>query len=209
MPLTLAHIPDSDQAAPGAPATSVLSAVRGPARRRTVLRAMTLGALTIGAVAAEWSGRLVPTRAARAGNENGPNGLTGWTDTNNCRDAFPAGWWPPTGQTFTEGYNAEADTGGSYASYPYPAACFGGSFRSSGYCSSGWHRSGSALSGGVVYTYTPISSMCGRPMNGTKNAWRWATTSSPIGTRVWRCSDGRTRAGSGSTYYTVCRAQLS
>jgi hypothetical protein len=203
MALDLARIPDAYSAPAQAAPSAAMSAVRRPYGRRTVLRAAVLGALTAGAVVADWAGRVLPGRPAHA--ESGPGGLTGW-DNVNCEDAYPKWHDYRTGIDWPGGYNQQQDASGAYRNYPYVAACFGG-FISSNYCSGGWHRSGSQFSGGVVYTYTPITTACGaRPDGATRNAWRWRTTSSVTGTLTWRCSDGTTRAGSGLPYLTVCRA---
>jgi hypothetical protein len=200
MPLTLAQIPLHDEYPAGALPTGALRGVRLAPRRRTVLRAMTLGALTIGAVAADWAGRLLPTRRAQAALDQGPNGLQGWS-ANDCSDAYP--YWGPNGV----GYEQQSDNVGSYQYPPYLAACFGGNYRGSTYCSGAWHRSGSVISGGTVTTYTPINT-CGD--FSKLNAWRWTTPASGgIGTLVWRCSDGQaTVTPGGYTYYTICRASL-
>jgi hypothetical protein len=179
----LANIPSRDEAPAGAARTEALSGFTSPPTRRVVLRAMTLGALTVGAVVADWSSRLVP--GARA--ETGPNGLTGW-DRNDCRDAYP------------NGYNEVRDNVGAYINSA--AACFGGSYRGSTYCASGWHRRGTVRDAPVTYTYTPISTACGTTTK--KNAWRWTT---PNGL-WWRCSDGHTTVSAGgtsNTYLTICR----
>ncbi|MFC6087819.1 hypothetical protein [Saccharothrix lopnurensis] len=152
-------------------------------RRRTVLKAAVLGALTIGAAA------LTPPRRARA--ETGPNALTGW-DRNDCRDAYPTG------------YAEDADTGGEFVN-TY-AACWAGGWRSSEFCEAGWHKFGTVVVGDVHVDHAPIATMCGTTT--TKNAWRWTT---PDG-KVYRCSDGfSTYWGGGQnglTYLTICRARV-
>jgi hypothetical protein len=178
----LANIPLRDAAPEGAEHTRALSGFASPPTRRVVLRAMTLGALTVGAVVADWGSRFVP--GARA--ETGPGGLTGW-DRNDCKDAYP------------NGYSEQKDNVGSYINSA--AACFGGDYRGSTYCSSGWHRSGTVRDAPVVYTYTPISTLCGASTK--KNAWRWTA-----GGTWWRCSDGRmtvSAGGTSHTYTTICR----
>lgn len=184
MPLDLDQIPDTENSN-GTEPTRALSGIRkAPARRRTVLRGVALSSLTLGATALSWS-PLAGQRAARA--ENGPNGLRGW-DRNDCRDAYP------------DGYSEQQDTGGSYRNEP--AACFGGDFMGSMYCTSGWHKRGTERDAPVVYVYTPISTACGS--SSTKNAWKWR-----VGGRTWRCSDGNTRVSAGGstrTYLTICRA---
>jgi hypothetical protein len=147
---------------------------------------MALGAMTAGVTAADWSGRLLPARQALA--ETGPGGLRGW-DRTDCKDAYP------------NGYSEDRDNTGAYINRT--GACFGGVYRGSNYCSSGWHRSGTQYTGdGTSYTYTPVSNICG--VSTTKNAWKWTT---PDGV-WWRCSDGKTQyrsGGSTSTYATICR----
>jgi hypothetical protein len=184
--LRLEQIPDHDGAPPDAARPRVaLTALPLAGRRRTVLKAMALGALTVGAAAlGAFRGR-----AARA--ETGPFSLAGW-DRTDCRDAYPSG------------YAESADTGGVYVNR-YPA-CFGGSWRGSDFCDAGWHKYGTWNRNGVQVDHVPISSACGTV--ATKNAWRWTT---PDG-RVYRCSDGfSTYWGgptSGQTFLTICRAGL-
>jgi len=148
-----------------------------------VLRAATLGAVTIGTLALTWFGG----RKARA--ETGPLGLQGW-DRNDCRDAYPTG------------YGELADTTGEYVN-TY-AACFGGSWRGSTYCEAGWHKHGTWMYGTVQADHAPISVSCGTTT--TKNAWKWTT---PDG-RTYRCSDGMTTYWggpyNGQTYFTICRS---
>lgn len=188
MPLTLAHIPDHDQAPDGAQPTAALTGLRTPGSRRTVLRAVTLGAMMLGAAALDWSGRF-GSRAARA--ERGTYGSQGW-DRNDCRDAYP------------EGYEAAPDTSGMHKnSYP---ACYGGSWQGSNYCDAGWHKYGTWHTGTVRADHVPISTACGT--TATKNAWRWTT---PDGV-VYRCSDGYTTFWAGDqrglTYLTICRSAV-
>jgi hypothetical protein len=188
MSLTVDQIPDHELAAPGAARSTALTGLTGPARRRTVLRGIALGALTVGASALNWSGA-VTTRRARA--ETGRYGLQGW-DRTDCRDAYPAG------------YDQLGDTSGDYVN-TY-AACFGGSWRGSDLCEAGWHKYGTWMYGDVRADHVPISSSCGATT--TKNAWRWTT---PDGA-VYRCSDGYTTYWSspdvGQTYGTICRSAL-
>jgi hypothetical protein len=195
MSLTLEQIPRADAPSDETPPTAALTGVALPTRRRTVLRAITLGALTAGAMAADWSGRLLPHRPAFAASfESGPGGLVGWSNpANGCAEPYPN---RSTYYNFQKtGYDEQADTSGSYTSYQ--AACFGGNFRSSGYCTSGWHKNG--LINGQVYT--PISTTCG--FTQQKNAWRWRTSDG----NTWRCSDGHTTSGT-NVYFTICRARL-
>ena len=185
MSLTLAQIPEVDEAPASAPRTRALSDFSVTPRRRTVLRAMVLGAATVGAAAASLSDRF--TRPAYA--ENGPGGLKGW-DRNDCRDAYP------------NGYAEEKDNVGSYKSLA--GACFGGDYIGSTYCKSGWHRKETVRDAPVITTYKPISTACGT--GSTKNAWQWTAAGS-----LWRCSDGHTTVsagGSSHTYLTICRAKV-
>jgi hypothetical protein len=199
MPLTIEQIPDLETApgspaspgAPGAPGAGRPVAMTGlklPARRRTVLRAVALGALTLGASALDWTGA-VRTRRARA--EIGRFGLPGW-DRTDCRDAYP------------DGYDQEADTSGEYVTRP--AACFGGTFLGSDFCEGGWHKFGTYTDGGVRVDHVPITTACGATT--TKNAWRWTT---PDGI-TYRCSDGYSTYWStpntSQTYGTICRSAL-
>ncbi|MGW0518995.1 hypothetical protein [Crossiella sp. NPDC003009] len=172
MKLSLDHIPHADATPATYPATGGLHALDTRASRRGVLRGVALSALTLGTLSLTW-------RTASA--DTGPGGLEGW-DRNDCKDAYPGG------------YYESPDTGGRYRTAP--AACFGGEFRSSEYCANGWHRADTE--GGQ--SYGTVSSSC----NG-KNAWKWRT---PDG-RVYRCSDGNltvTRSGTTNTYFTICRA---
>ncbi|GLZ42852.1 hypothetical protein [Actinokineospora sp. NBRC 105648] len=191
MALTFDQIPDHEVqdrelqnrgAAPGR--ATALRDLGSTGRRRTVLKAITLGALTIG------SSALLLGRRARA--ETGPNALRGW-DRNDCRDAYPAG-----------GYPEDADTSGQYVN-TY-AACYGGSWRGSDFCAGGWHKYGTTTEGDLQVDHMPVSTACGTTT--TKNAWRWTT---PDG-KVFRCSDGFSTywgAGqSGNTYLTICRAPV-
>nr|MDQ3579895.1 hypothetical protein [Actinomycetota bacterium] len=89
----------------GAGRTTALRDLKPTGRRRTVLKAITLGALTIGSAAMVLPGR------AKA--ETGPNALSGW-DRNDCRDAYPGG------------YPEDSDTGGEFVN-TY-AACYGGAW---------------------------------------------------------------------------------
>jgi hypothetical protein len=186
--LALAGIPDHDRAAAdAAPSMIALRDLPIPGGRRTVLRAVALAALTIGATALDWAGAL-GRRDARA--ETGPYGMYGW-DRNDCRDAYPTG------------YTELGDTSGAYVNRP--GACFGGSYRSSTYCDAGWHKHGTWYDGGVETEHVPVSAACGTI---AKNSWRWTT---PDGV-VYRCSDGYTTYWSGpaagQTYLTICRAPV-
>ncbi|WP_426510165.1 hypothetical protein ACPPVO_05460 [Dactylosporangium sp. McL0621] len=189
MPYTLEQIPFADVVPAGAPRTRALSGLPVTSNRRVVLRALTLGALTVGGVVADLGSRLVPGGGGVAHAETGPGGLLGW-DRNDCQDAYPGG------------YGEQSDNVGAYIGYQ--AACFGGDYRGSTYCSSGWHRSGTVYDAPVHYTYSPSSSYCGS--NGRyKNAWRWTTPSNGL---WWRCSDGHMTVSAGGTsytYFTICR----
>ncbi|PPK67194.1 hypothetical protein V5P93_003532 [Actinokineospora auranticolor] len=180
MALTLDRIPDHES---GTGRTGVLKDFKGPRRRRTVLRAIALGAATIG------SATLALPRRARA--ETGPNALQGW-DRTDCRDGYPSG------------YDQDPDTGGEFVN-AY-AACVGGAWRSSDFCEAGWHKYGTELVGDVQVDHMPVSTTCGT--TSMKNAWRWTT---PDG-KVYRCSDGfSTYWGadqSGFTYLTICRSRV-
>ncbi|GAA3464906.1 hypothetical protein ACFFSW_22620 [Saccharothrix longispora] len=175
-------IPDLTGPAPGAGRSTALSGLR-PSRRRTVLKAVALGALTIGSSALTLPGR------ARA--ETGPNALTGW-DRTDCRDAYPTG------------YPEDADTGGEFVG-TY-AACYAGAWRSSEFCEGGWHKYGTVTVGDVQVDHMPVATTCGTVT--AKNAWRWTT---PDG-RVYRCSDGFSTywggGHTGQTYLTICRARV-
>ncbi|MEU5696211.1 hypothetical protein [Actinosynnema sp. NPDC020468] len=179
MSLAFDLIPDHDA---GSGRSAALRDFKPVGRRRTVLKAVALGALTIGSSVLTWPGR------ARA--ETGPNALQGW-DRTDCRDAYP------------NGYDQDPDTSGQYVG-TY-AACYAGSWRSSDFCVAGWHKYGTVNDGDVQVDHTPISTACGTVT--TKNAWRWAT---PDG-KVYRCSDGFSTYwvdGAGNTYLTICRAQV-
>jgi hypothetical protein len=180
MTLSLDLIPDHDAAPAGAAPSAVLATLPRTSRRRTVLRAIALGALTIGL-------STVDRRRARA--ETGPFSLAGW-DRNDCHDAYPGG------------YPEAGDTSGAYVNSP--AACFGGSWRGSNFCDAGWHKYGTWTENGIQVDHVPISSACGTLT--TKNAWRWTT---PDG-HVYRCSDGFSTywggPAGGQTFLTICRA---
>jgi hypothetical protein len=185
MTLTLDSIPDHDTAPSGSSRTNVLKDLNPAPGRRAVLRAMALGAATLGAVTLNWTTGL-GSRKAQA--ETGPGGLQGW-DRNDCLDAYPSG------------YSEVPDTNGLYMN-TY-AACFGGTWRGSNYCNAGWHKHGTWYYGVIRGDHVPTSSYCGT--SSVKNAWRWTT---PDG--IWyRCSDGfSTFYGggyNGQTYLTICR----
>lgn len=188
MSLTFEQIPDHDQPPPGAKNTTALKNLNVPGGRRTVLRAMALGAMTVGATALNWSGTFGNRKAAA---ETGPYALQGW-DRNDCHDAYP------------HGYDEEGDTSGQYVT-TY-AACVGGTWRGSNYCDAGWHKYGTWNENGVQADHVPISTACG--VANAKNAWRWTT---PNG-QLYRCSDGHStfwgRGYIGQTYLTICRAQI-
>lgn len=181
----LADIPLADQSDGAAPPTAALRELNLPSSRRSVLRGITLSALTVGAVSLTWG----PWRST-AMAESGPDRLQGW-DRNDCKDAYP------------EGYAEERDTSGLYRSRP--GACFGGEMISSEFCANGWYRSDEVRTGNKVIKYTPVSGYCGG--SGNKNAWQWRT---PDG-RVYRCSDGNmavTVNGQTRNVFSICRAQV-
>ena len=186
MALTFDQIPDADAApAPDTAPTAALTGLTVTGNRRTVLRAVALGAVTLGGLALS----LGRGRTARA--EAGPFGLKGW-DRTDCRDGYPSGY-PELG-----------DTTGQYVN-TY-AACFGGDWRGSTYCDAGWHKNGTWMYGTVQADHVPISIACGDVT--TKNAWKWTT---PDG-RTYRCSDGFTTYWGGpydgQTFFTICRSAV-
>jgi len=186
MSLTLDQIPDVEATAPpGSAPVTALTGLTVTGSRRTVLRAVALGAVTIGGLALSVMGG----RKARA--EPGPLGLRGW-DRNDCRDAYPSG------------YAELGDTTGQYVN-TY-AACFGGAWRGSTFCEAGWHKHGTWTYGAVQADHMPVSIVCGETT--TKNAWKWTT---PDG-RTYRCSDGLTTYWGGpydgQTFFTICRAAI-
>lgn len=189
MSLSFEQIPDHGQAPPGAARTAALAELRLDTSRRTALKAIALGAMTIGASVLDW-GRVLQTRDAWA-VETGPFGLQGW-DRNDCHDAYPTG------------YAEVADTSGLYVN-TY-AACFGGAYRGSEYCDAGWHKYGTFIQNDIQVDHVPISTACGTLT--TKNSWRWTT---PDG-HVYRCSDGfSTYWGGGMdgvTFLTICRSAI-
>lgn len=179
---TLTEIPEYDKAPQDARPTEALKDLKVGGGRRTVLRAAALGAMTIGAATLDWSG-VFGTKSAKA--ETGPAGMWGW-DRNDCLDAYPGG------------YNEQPDTGGAYAG---TSACFGGTWRGSTWCASGWHKNGTYWynSGTVQGNSVPVYNMC-----SGRNAWRWTVNG------IWyRCSDGNTTlyggGYNGQTYFTICR----
>lgn len=186
MSLRLVDIPEHDSSPPHAAPSTALGELAGTGARRTVLRAVLLSALTLGATALDWAGAW---GARRARAEIGRFGLLGW-DRTDCRDGYP------------NGYAETPDTSGAYA-HTY-AACFGGSWRSSSYCEAGWHKHGTWQYGDVRADHVPISTACGETV--TRNAWKWTT---PDGV-VYRCSDGYTTFWGGGhfgqTYLTICRS---
>jgi hypothetical protein len=188
MSLAFEQIPDYGRAPAGAPKTSALKDLKVRGGRRTVLRAVALGVLTVGATALDLAG-VFGTSRARA--ETGPYGLQGW-DRNDCRDAYPGG------------YDELGDTSGAYVNRH--GACFGGTWRASTYCEGGWHKYGTYNEAGIQVDHTPVSTACGGLT--TRNSWRWTT---PDGI-VYRCSDGfSTFWGgpyNGQTFFTVCRSTI-
>jgi hypothetical protein len=186
MTITLESIPDHNETPNNASPTTVLQDLNPPSGRRTLLRAMMLGAATVGATVLNWSSRI---GVGKAKAETGPYGLQGW-DRNDCRDAYP------------DGYDEQRDTDGYYVN-TY-AACAGGTWRGSNYCNGGWHKYGTWYDGPVRSDHVPTSSYCGT--TSVKNAWRWTT---PDGIS-YRCSDGySTYYGGGyygQTYMTICRS---
>ena len=184
MSLTFDQIPDADAApAAGAGQPVALTGLAVSANRRTVLRAVALGAVTVGGLALSLLGR------RKASAEAGPFGLQGW-DRNDCRDAYPSG------------YQELGDTSGQYVN-TY-AACFGGSWRGSTFCNAGWHKNGTWTSGSTQVDSAPVSILCGDTT--TKNAWKWTT---PDG-HTYRCSDGMSTYWggpyNGQTFFTICRS---
>jgi hypothetical protein len=189
MSLAFERIPDHGRAPAGAAKTAALKDLVVSPGRRTVLKALALGAMTIGASLLDLGGGVLG--APKAWAETGAFGLQGWDQTH-CKDAYP------------NGYNEVGDTSGLYAN-TY-AACFGGSFRGSDYCAAGWHKYGTFTQNDIQVDNVPVSTLCGTL--ATKNAWRWTT---PDG-HVYRCSDGfSTYWGGGMngvTFLTICRAGI-
>ncbi|WP_018680409.1 hypothetical protein [Actinokineospora enzanensis] len=184
MALALDRIPDHESPAGGTvERTQALTGLGSTGRRRTVLKAIALGAVTLGSTV------LAFPRRARA--ETGPNALTGW-DRTDCHDAYPIG------------YPEEPDTSGEFVN-AY-ATCIGGAWRGSDFCEAGWHKYGTYVEGDVQVDHQPIATACGT--TSTKNSWRWTT---PDG-KVYRCSDGFSTywggGNNGYTYLTICRARV-
>ncbi|WP_410672830.1 hypothetical protein [Amycolatopsis sp. cmx-4-68] len=186
--LALARIPERDRPEPDAARTRAGTKLKAAGTRRTFLRAVALGVLTIGATALDWSGL---SRGRWANAESGPGGMQGW-DRNDCHDAYATG------------YAELLDTSGAYVN-TY-AACFGGFWRGSTYCEAGWHKYGTWNENGVQVDHQPLSNTCGQTV--AKNAWRWTTPDK----KVYRCSDGFStfwgNGYNGQTYLTICRAAL-
>jgi hypothetical protein len=179
--LTLESIPDTEVAPADAKPTLALTELStAPAARRTILRGMVLGALTVGATAATWSSKLT-TKAARA--ETSPTGVKGW-DRLDCLDAYPGG------------YSEVRDNVGAYTGLN--GACFGATFIGSIYCKSGWHRTDTVRDEPVTNSYRALPTRC-----AGKGAWKWTTNGT-----WWRCADGQvtvSAGGSSNTYTTICR----
>ncbi|GAA2799782.1 hypothetical protein [Crossiella cryophila] len=183
MPLDLNDIPGVDEAPADARPTTALRRLDFSGSRRTLFKAIALGAVTVGASALNLFG------ARPAAAETGPYGLSGW-DRNDCKDAYP------------NGYAEVGDTTGAYVN-TY-AACLSGYWRGSVYCEAGWHKYGTYQNGAVQSQHVPMSTSCGT--STMKNSWKWTT---PDG-KVWRCSDGHSTywgpGHNGQTYLTICRA---
>jgi hypothetical protein len=189
MTFTLTEIPLSDAPADaGAPAEPTKALAKLPASRRTVLRGVTVSALTVGALALTWG----TPRGQRAAAETGPGGLKGW-DRNDCKDAYPSGYFESPDDDTSQFRNSAA-------------ACFGSVYISSVNCVNGWFRTDTVTEGGVTKKYSPYVGACGP--TGQYNAWRWQT---PDG-KVYRCGDGEvtvTDPSGENTYFAICRAQVT
>src|SRR5262245_50999902 len=133
MTLTLDGIPDKEDVPENAEPTRALTRVK--AGRRSVLRGVALGAMTLGAVTVNWTNKFT---AAPAYAESGPGGVQGW-DRTDCQDAYPGG------------YNEKKDTGGAYVNNT--GACWGATYIASTYCSAGWHRTDTVHDSPVTYYY--------------------------------------------------------
>lgn len=188
MTFTLTDIPLTESPADTeSPATTTLGELRTPTSRRSVLRGVTVSALTVGALALTWG----TSRTQRAAAETGPGGLTGW-DRNDCKDAYPQGY-EETPDDDSSDYRTAA------------AACFGSTYISSTNCVDGWFRTDTVTEGGVTKKFVPVSGACGP--SGNHNAWRWQT---PDG-KIYRCGDGDvtvTESGGENTYFAICRAEV-
>lgn len=189
MTLDLNTIPDhDDEVNPTAERTGSLKLLGSSMRRRSVLRSMGLGGAAAGAMVLGWSPL---SRGSAAFAETSPTGLQGW-DANDCKDAYP------------NGYYETPDTEGDFVSQP--GACYGGRVIGSTMCdSAGWHRSDTTGDWRSGTSYRPVSTACGA--TSTKNAWRWT-----VNGVTYRCSDGVTTVSNGwrrYSYLSICRSQVS
>lgn len=185
----IAHVGDAD---PSRPSTA-LSLLRVTPNRRSVLRMLGVGALTLGGTVLSWRPRALTRTASAAGVEYAPGG-------------HHSGWL----QCMID-YVPDPDSGGRYKGLP--AACNNSqNFIASTYCRpSGWHRIDTVRrSTGAIVTYRMVGNRCWGSGTGfaTRNAWRWRQPSG----NVYRCSDGQmavTRDGRTHVYNTVCRWKVA
>lgn len=190
--LNLAEIVRVEEADPDRP-TAVLSMLRATPSRRSVLRAVGVGVLTLGGTVLSWGPRMLNAPAGAVAVEFAPGGRhSGWM---RCM----------------VDYVPDPDSGGRYQGWP--AACNNSqNYISSTYCRpSGWHRVDSVRrANGALVDYRIVSGRCWGGATGfaSRNAWRWR----PPGGHEFRCSDGQmvvTRNGVSHTYNTVCRWRVA
>jgi hypothetical protein len=208
MTLSLDSIPTVRNAPAEAPRTSIKPTGSTRTNRRTLLRGITLGAVTIGATVASFSDRLTRPAVAGArtapsftGTEPGPGGLKGYVA---CPEGRP---W---------GGHANTDV---LPNTPHPRACtgLGGEVGKTWCDAKGWHKTGYTEIDHTKYTMDwPVSDLCGNGgSDPTINSWRWKPSKEQggDGNTYYRCSDGYTAAyrGNAELYekFSLCQGSVS
>ncbi|GGK22036.1 hypothetical protein GCM10010124_13160 [Pilimelia terevasa] len=206
MTLSLTEMPLYEaEPTPDAQPTSV-KLIDRPADRRTLMRGMALGAVTVGALVAGLSDRLTaPATAAGRRTALGPKetssgGLQGWTSPN-CAETGYGG-----GSPITEPPMAPSQM---------PWACVGPRVGPKNCDSEGWHQTRAYRENGFDINAYPQIRACDSA-NGM-NSWRWkpggTKPNQPNDGNTYRCSDGwqdRHKNGvSEIAIFTICQGRAS